>query len=101
VLYLCIHATHHEWPMLKWLVDVHQTVLSEVLNWQKMTEKAERLELSLVMRQTLAVISFLWEQSCRETVLRPTCLSVCGSSRPRLFLMNRRKPPRLSVICGC
>ena len=45
--------------MLKWLVDVHQTVLSEVLNWQKMTEKAERLELSLVMRQTLAVISFL------------------------------------------
>jgi hypothetical protein len=45
--------------MLKWLVDVHQIVLSEVVNWQKTTEKAERLELSLVMRQTVAVISFL------------------------------------------
>ena len=58
-LYLCIHAADHDWQVLKWLVDIHQTVLSGTVNWQKAMEEAERLELGLVVRQTLAVSSLL------------------------------------------
>ena len=28
VLYLCLHAADHDWQMLKWLVDIHETVSS-------------------------------------------------------------------------
>ena len=58
-LYLCLHAADHDWQVLKWLVDVHQTVVSGTVNWQKAMEEAERLELGLVVRQTLAVSSLL------------------------------------------
>ncbi|MGC2186476.1 MAG: nucleotidyltransferase family protein [Terriglobales bacterium] len=58
-LYLCIHAADHDWQVLKWLVDIHQTVLSGTVNWQKAMEEAEGLELGLVVRQTLAVSSLL------------------------------------------
>lgn len=58
-LYLCMHAADHDWQVLKWLVDIHQIVLSGTVNWRKAMEEAERLELGPVIRQTLAVSSLL------------------------------------------
>ncbi len=58
-LYLCIHAADHDWQVLKWLVDIHQTVLSGTVNCGKAMEEAKRLGLDHVVRQSLAVSSFL------------------------------------------
>jgi hypothetical protein len=58
-LYLCMHAADHDWQVLKWLVDIHQVVLSGTVDWRKAMEGAERLELGPVIRQTLAVSSLL------------------------------------------
>jgi Uncharacterised nucleotidyltransferase len=59
MLYLSIHAADHDWQMLKWLVDIHDSVLRGEVDWQKAAEKAERFELGRTMRQTLAVTSLL------------------------------------------
>ena len=59
-LYLSIHAADHEWEMLKWLVDVHEVASSGSVDWQKAIAKAERLELGLLIRQTLVIRSLLF-----------------------------------------
>lgn len=58
-LYLAIHAADHDWQFLKWLADIHQTALSGAVNWHRVMEKAGRMELDRVLRQTLAVTSLL------------------------------------------
>ena len=58
-LYLCIHATDHEWRSLKWLVDIHEIVSSGLIDWQSVMKKAEEFEVGLAVRQTLAVCSRL------------------------------------------
>ncbi len=58
-LYLCLHAADHDWQVLKWLVDIHQIVLAGTVDWRKAMDKAQRLELGMVIRQTLAVCSLL------------------------------------------
>jgi hypothetical protein len=60
-LYLSIHATDHEWRSLKWLVDIDQIASSGLVDWQKAMEKAERFEIDLAIRQTLAATSLLLE----------------------------------------
>ncbi|MGA9797824.1 MAG: nucleotidyltransferase family protein [Terriglobales bacterium] len=59
MLYLSLHAADHDWQMLKWLVDIHNTVLRGEIDWPKATAKAERFELSWAMRHSLAVTSLL------------------------------------------
>jgi Uncharacterised nucleotidyltransferase len=68
-LYLAIHATDHEWRSLKWLVDIHEIASSGQVDWEKVAKKAESFEISLPIRQTLAVSSLLLE------TLVPGCLS--------------------------
>ncbi len=58
-LYLCVHAADHEWEMLKWLVDIHEVASSGSIDWPTTLAKAERLELGLVVGQTLAICSLL------------------------------------------
>jgi hypothetical protein len=60
-LYLCIHAADHEWQSLKWLVDIHHMASCSSLDWQKTMKKAEQFEIDLVVRQTLAASSLLFE----------------------------------------
>jgi hypothetical protein len=60
-LYLCIHATDHEWQSLKWLADINQLASSGQVDWKKTMTKADRFELDLVVRQTLAALSLLFE----------------------------------------
>ncbi len=79
-LYLCLHAADHDWQVLKWLVDIHQTVSSGTVNWQKAMEEAERLELALVVRQTLAVSSLLLGTSSPEG-----CSAASLPERLRIF----------------
>jgi hypothetical protein len=52
-------AVDHEWRSLKWLIDIHEIVSATPIDWQKVAEKAEQFELSLPIRQTLAVSSVL------------------------------------------
>jgi putative nucleotidyltransferase-like protein len=59
LLYLCIHATDHEWRSLKWLVDVHEIASSGRVDWQSVMRKAEEFEVDLAVRQTLAASSYL------------------------------------------
>jgi len=58
-LYLSIHATDHEWESLKWLVDIHQIASSGSIDWQKVMQKAEQLDLDLIIRQTLTACSLV------------------------------------------
>ena len=58
-LYLCIHATDHEWRSLKWLVDIHEIASSGRVDWQSVREKADEFEVDLAVRQTLATCSHL------------------------------------------
>ena len=58
-LYLAMHATDHQWQMLKWLVDVHEISSFASVDWQMVMKKAEHLELDLVVRQTLTACSLL------------------------------------------
>jgi len=61
LLYLCIHATGHEWRSLKWLADIHQIASGGRVDWQMVIKKAEKFEIDLAIRQTLAVCSLLLE----------------------------------------
>jgi len=79
-LYLCIHAADHDWQVLKWLVDIHQTVLSGTVNWGKAMDEAERLGLDHVVRQTLAVSSLLL-----GTLLPASCSPASLPERLRIF----------------
>jgi hypothetical protein len=54
-----MHATDHQWQMLKWLVDVHEISSFASVDWQMVMKKAEHLELDLVVRQTLTACSLL------------------------------------------
>ncbi len=58
-LYLCIHATDHEWRSLKWLVDIHEIASSGLVDWQCVMKKTEEFEVGLAVRQTLAACSHL------------------------------------------
>ena len=58
-LYLAMHATDHQWEMLKWLVDIHEISSFASVDWQMVMKKAEHLELDLVVRQTLTACSLL------------------------------------------
>ena len=59
ILYSAIMPRHHAWQSLKWLADIHQVASSAPVDWLKVTQKAERLELGLVIRQTLTASSLL------------------------------------------
>ncbi|MGA9813198.1 MAG: nucleotidyltransferase family protein [Terriglobales bacterium] len=79
-LYLCLHAADHDWQVLKWLVDIHQIVLAGTVDWRKAMDKAERLELGSVIRQTLAVCSLLL-----GTALPAECSPASLPERLRIF----------------
>ena len=82
-LYLSIHAADHDWQTLKWLADIHQTVLSGAVNWHKTMEKARCMELDRVIRHTLAVTSLLL-----GTPLPAPCSPATLPERLRIFPRN-------------
>ncbi len=46
LLFMAVHAARHQWLGLKWLVDVHELCFSSRIDWEKLSEKAQRLGLS-------------------------------------------------------
>jgi hypothetical protein len=42
ILYLAVHAAHHRWASLKWLVDVHEACIAGPVSWDRLVEKANR-----------------------------------------------------------
>jgi hypothetical protein len=91
-LYLCIHAADHQWRGLKWLVDVHQTCISQSPEWHRVKEKARRFGLEPAVCQTLAACSLLLGTPLPEIYssvslppkLRASCLEL-SAGPPRVF----------------
>src|SRR5947208_949030 len=61
LLFLAVHAASHKWMTLKWLIDIDQLCVSGLIDWQKVKEKADRLELYPVVNATLGACSSLLE----------------------------------------
>lgn len=59
LLYLAVHAAHHRWQALKWLVDIHEVCSSWEIDWDKMAAKAAGLRWQEVLRLTLAACHLL------------------------------------------
>jgi len=59
-LYLAGHAAYHKWQTLKWVADIHDLCVSASIDWQKVREKAEQLDLDLVLGPTLTACSSLY-----------------------------------------
>lgn len=54
LLYLAVHAAHHRWQTLKWLVDIHDLCACGGIDWPKVTDTATRLGWEKVLQLTLA-----------------------------------------------
>src|SRR3989449_783066 len=82
-LFLAVHASSHKWMALKWLSDIDQACVSGLVDWQKMRELTERLEVGSVVRATLSACASLFDTPlpsdfCRGTV--PAWVSVFPAS---------------------
>jgi Uncharacterised nucleotidyltransferase len=60
LLYLAAHAAYHKWHTLKWLADIHDLCLSTRIDWEQVKQKAERFELTSIVRYTLTACSSLF-----------------------------------------
>jgi hypothetical protein len=67
LLFLAVHAASHKWMTLKWLIDIDQLCVSGLIDWQKVKEKADRLELYPVVNATLGACSSLLETPIQAT----------------------------------
>jgi hypothetical protein len=83
LLYLALHAAHHRWEGLKWLVDLDQLCRCRPPDWRRVEEKADRFELDLMLGPTLAVCSLLL-----GTPLPANDSSVSLPAKVRLFPMT-------------
>jgi Uncharacterised nucleotidyltransferase len=72
LLFLALHAAHHQWQGLKWLVDIHEVCIQGSIDWEKLRAKAGRLGWLEVLRLSLNVCRALFstpvpeEFSCRR-----------------------------------
>jgi hypothetical protein len=114
LLFLAVHAASHKWMTLKWLIDIDQVCVSGLVDWQKIRELTERLEVGSVVRASLGACASLFDTPlpsdfCRGTV--PAWVSVFPAS-PSYFqsfkayfvylhLLERplEKLRRLAAIC--
>jgi hypothetical protein len=55
LIYLAVHAAHHRWSMLKWLVDIHELCLMRAIDWEKVRDLAARLGWGKALRLTLSI----------------------------------------------
>ena len=60
ILYLAIHAAHHRWRALKWLVDIHEACSARRVDWVRLSDKARRLGWEKVLRVTLSTCHALF-----------------------------------------
>ncbi len=61
LLYLAVHAAHHRWQALKWLVDIHEACARGDIDWEKLSATATRLGWDEALRLTLGVCHTLFE----------------------------------------
>jgi hypothetical protein len=54
LLYLAVHAAHHRWSALKWLVDIHEVCRRGGFDWAGMEERARRFGLERALHLSLA-----------------------------------------------
>ena len=59
LIYLSVHAARHRWQGLKWLVDIHEVCSRERLDWDVLTQKAERFGWRDVLALTLGACDAL------------------------------------------
>jgi hypothetical protein len=61
LLYLAVHAAHHQWQGLKWFVDIHEMSATPEIDWEKLRSKAERLGLERMLALTLSACHKLFD----------------------------------------
>jgi hypothetical protein len=69
LLYLAVHAAHHQWQGLKWLVDIHQMSSRSEIDWERLIKKAERLGLKRVLALTLSTCHELFDTAVPQDLL--------------------------------
>jgi len=74
ILYLAIHAAHHRWQALKWLVDVHEACLTRQVNWDHIESKARRFGWEKVLAVTLGICRALLSTPVPDNLAAPAPL---------------------------
>jgi hypothetical protein len=80
LLFLAVHAAHHQWQVLKWLVDIHEVCIQRSIDWEKLGAQAERLGWLNVLQLSLNV-----------------CHALFSTPIPKEFSF-RRLPPWLALF---
>jgi hypothetical protein len=88
LLYLAVHAAHHRWAQLKWLVDVHELCLARAIDWEKVGGLAARLGWGRAVRLTLGI--------CRALLDTPAPPEFVNVPSPRFWSF----PPAESALWG-
>jgi hypothetical protein len=72
-LYLAVHAAHHRWRSLKWLVDIHHLLAIEYagLDLGRLHAKARRFGWERLLRLTLGACHALFGTRIPESLARP------------------------------
>jgi hypothetical protein len=88
LLYLAVHAAHHRWAQLKWLVDVHELCLARAIDWEKVGGLAARLGWGKALRLTLGI--------CHALLDTPVPRELSSVPSPRFWSF----PPAESALWG-
>ena len=59
--FLVLHAAHHRWNQLKWLVDVHDACSMRPLDWEKVRLIAERYGWTEIFEEALSICNSLFD----------------------------------------
>lgn len=70
LLYLAVHAAHHRWQALKWLVDIHEVCESGQVDWAKVSNAATGLGWEKVLQLTLAACHMLLDTPVPAEIAR-------------------------------
>jgi hypothetical protein len=87
LLYLAVHAARHRWQGLKWLVDIHEVCRRAELDWDVVTDKAQRFGLDRALEVTLSACHALFGTplpAAHATRPVPTWLPLFPASSPRV-----------------
>ena len=100
-LYLAVHAAKHGWRSLKWFLDLDRLCSRGMIDWERVSEKAQRLGWEGAVRSSLSACVSLFDtpvnpvfgvkaQPCRSRPPRPADLQLLTEI---LFCLKLLKTP--------
>lgn len=70
LLILCIHVAKHDWNRLAWLCDISEFIKSQGINWSKVLENSEKMNIKKILFTTLILCSDLVGLKLPENILK-------------------------------